>query len=140
MDFGVLIQYFFILLVLVALGFVVFVSVSVRKSRKLSDADLAKVHEKWKTISKYSRGDEERVFNDADKLADHVLKLLKFEGTLAEKLKAAKPRFGSSYQDMWWLHKKRNEIAHHIDAKVTPQEADRAVRILKTVLKKLGAL
>jgi hypothetical protein len=58
---------------------------------------------------------------------------------MADKMKKAKPII-RGYQDMWWVHKKRNALAHDITAEVNPRDADRALRILKRVLKGLKAI
>ena len=77
---------------------------------------------------------------DADKLVDHALKDKGFKGeTMGERLKSAKAALPHR-DNIWQAHKLRNRIAHESDAKVSYDQARRALAQFKQTLKDLGAI
>jgi len=80
---------------------------------------------------------------EADKLVDYVLKGKKVRGnTFGERLKNAKSVFPnySDYNNLWFAHKVRNNIAHESTHDLNSSEAKRAIEYYKKALKELGAL
>jgi len=80
---------------------------------------------------------------EADKLVDYILKGKKVKGeTFGERLKNAKPEFSSysDYNNLWFAHKVRNNIAHETTHDLNSAEAKRAIEYYKKALKELGAL
>jgi predicted DNA-binding protein YlxM (UPF0122 family) len=80
---------------------------------------------------------------DADKLLDHVLKGLNVSGqTLGDRLKNAKGKFAKydDYNNLWFAHKVRNNIAHEMNHEINSAEARRALEYYKKALKELGVL
>ena len=140
MTLELLIRYGLIILVLLAMAIVAFVAFAVAYKKKFNEEDLKKIHDAWYKIEGYAKGDADRVFSEGDKLIGHAFELLGYKGSMADKLKEAKKNLGSDYQTMWWVHKTRNAIAHEVGYKVDDRDADRAVRILRRVLKRLKAL
>jgi len=73
----------------------------------------------------------------ADKLFDHLLKLLGFTGSLGDKLK----KCGSNFHDLnglWDAHKTRNRIVHEIGFKLDTKECNRLLNKFKSAFKDLG--
>lgn len=80
---------------------------------------------------------------EADKLVDYVLKNRGTAGdTMGERLKNAKSKFGSyqDYDNLWFAHKVRNNIAHETTHELGVAEAKRAIEYFKKALKELGVL
>ena len=63
---------------------------------------------------------------EAEKIIDHALVTLGFNGTFGEKLTKAGPRF-ADVEAIWRAHKVRNRIAHEVGVMVTLTDADTAV-------------
>jgi len=77
---------------------------------------------------------------EADKLIDHILKAKGVSGdTFAERLKNAKPEFHSyaDYNNLWFAHKVRNNIAHESTHDLNSAEAKRAIEYYKKALQEL---
>ena len=80
---------------------------------------------------------------EADKLVDYVLKAKGFRGeTFGERLKNAQKKFPNynDYNNLWFSHKVRNNIAHEATHDLNSTEAKRAIEYFKKALKELGAL
>ncbi|MDD5692956.1 MAG: hypothetical protein WC437_01265 [Patescibacteria group bacterium] len=80
---------------------------------------------------------------EADKLVDYVLKSKRIKGeTFGERLKNAKSRFSnySDYNNLWFAHKVRNNIAHETTHDLNSAEAKRAMEYYKKALKELGTM
>lgn len=80
---------------------------------------------------------------EADKLVDHVLKGLSVPGeTMGERLKSAKKKFSSydDYNNLWYAHKVRNNIAHEISHEINSAEAKKAMDYFRKALKVLGMI
>lgn len=80
------------------------------------------------------------VLLNADKLLDQALKQRGFKGeTMGERMKAAGSTW-SNANNIWTVHKLRNQIAHEHNVKVSYDMARRALAVYKRALKDLGAV
>ena len=70
---------------------------------------------------------------EADKVFDALLAALGYQGSFADKLKKAGPRF-SNTQALWDAHKLRNRIAHETGIAVSDHEASKALASFKKAL------
>jgi len=80
---------------------------------------------------------------EADKLIDYVLKSKGVRGdNFGERLKNSKAKFTNyaDYDNLWFAHKVRNNIAHEANHELNSSEAKRAVEYFKKALIALGAL
>lgn len=80
---------------------------------------------------------------EADKLVDYTLKGKHFDGeTMAERLKSAKSAFSNfgDYDNLWFAHKVRNQIAHEASHELNSAEAKKCIEYFKKALTVLGAL
>lgn len=113
-----------------------------RRGNKLLDMD--KYRSKWMTIEQALSRDEASshvlcVLN-ADKLLDQALKERGTPGdTMGERMKNEKPTW-SNANAVWSAHKLRNQIAHEADARVSYDDARRALSAFKQGLKDIGAI
>ncbi|MEI6266507.1 MAG: hypothetical protein WCP14_01310 [bacterium] len=105
------------------------------------------VRNKWLEINKIFRlgggSNLKSSVMEADKLVDYVLVGKKISGnTMGERLKSAKKYFPNQadYNDLWFAHKVRNNIAHEATHQLGVGEAKRAMEYFEKSLKKLGAL
>ena len=73
---------------------------------------------------------------ECDKVLDQILGSLGYGGTLGEKLKSAGPRLQNT-NDLWWMHKLRNRIAHETGFGASSDQAKRSVAIVSRLLKTL---
>jgi hypothetical protein len=119
----------------------------VQKRGNATSLDKRFVQGKWLEIeSTFSLGGASHLKNaimDADKLVDHVLKSKGLPGqTMGERMKAAKKYFAhyADYDNLWFAHKVRNNIAHEAGHDLNTGEAKRAIEYFRKALKTLGAL
>ena len=80
---------------------------------------------------------------DADKLVDFVLKNQGVKGeTMGERMKNARSKFEgyTDYDNLWFAHKVRNNIAHETEHELGSAEAKRAIEYYEQALKSLGVL
>lgn len=80
---------------------------------------------------------------EADKLVDYVLKSRGVAGeTMGDRMKNAKSKFPeyTDYNNLWFAHKVRNNIAHETTHDLNIGEARKATEYFKKALKTLGAL
>ncbi len=80
---------------------------------------------------------------EADKLVDYVLKSKGVRGnTFGERLKNSRSKFANyaDYNDLWFAHKVRNNIAHESNHDLYSAEAKKAIESYKKALRALGAL
>jgi hypothetical protein len=147
MDLGVL------LAVLLGIGLALALMVT-RKNPKTTKSRHQKevlnkkvVQERWQEIENtFELGGQSRFKSailDADKLVDYVLKGLNVRGeTMGERLKNAKSKFKNhdDYNNLWFAHKVRNNVAHEVDHELNHSEAKRAFEYYKKALKVLGVL
>ena len=124
--------YFLVFIMVLALGGLWLIS---RGRGKLSDGQKADVATKWSQIKGLLDRDDEHAWvqavMQADKLLDQVLRWRGVSGaTLGERLKNGKSWLGNLENDVWQAHKLRNNLAHEVDARVSGNEARRAVENL----------
>lgn len=106
------------------------------KKRGMSAADQAEIIAKRGEIEKLFSSDNEyelrHALMEADKLADHILKLKGYSGeTFADRLRNAQQYIDhGTYQSMWEGHKIRNTLAHEHDAKISTAELKQAINNL----------
>lgn len=80
--------------------------------------------------------DPHRRVVEAAKVLDAALKELGFQGSMAEKLRRAGPRF-ANVQPVWDALKLRNKIAHEVDARVSDRDATAAAKAFARALDRL---
>lgn len=105
--------------------------------------DQAEITTRWQTImatSETGASGLKSSINEADKLLDHVMKQLGYEGErMGERLKQAGPRF-TDRNAVWRAHKLRNALAHEVGFDLIPLQAKEALKDFEQALKDLGAL
>lgn len=108
-----------------------------RRGGAFSAAEKQKYTARWQQIQ--SDKDLRHAVMDADKLLDRLLTHKGYTGPLGEKLKRGGKLF-SNLNGVWAAHKLRNRLAHELDAKVSPQEAGRALKQFEQAYRDLGLL
>lgn len=105
------------------------------------------VQDKWAEIealvSQGGNSQFKTAIIEADKLVDYALKSRGVAGeTMGDRLKNAKSKFiiYSDYDNLWFAHKVRNNIAHESTHELGSAEAKRAIEYFKKALKALGAM
>lgn len=109
-----------------------------------SNLDVEKYRSRWLAIEQSLVRDNDASHHmaimNADKLVDQALRDKGFKGqTMGERLKSAKAALPHR-DNIWQAHKLRNQIAHEPDAKVSYDQARRALAQFKQTLKDLGAI
>ena len=99
----------------------------------------------WKQIFRRLRKMDEAQYKlaiiEADKLLDEVLKISGYAGeTMADRLKQLTPAQISNLEEIWQVHKIRNQIVHEPDFKLNQTEAAYAISIYEKALKEFGLL
>lgn len=112
--------------------------------KKGSTLDVEKYRSRWLAIEQSIQRDNAASYHmaimNADKLVDQALKDKGYGGqTMGERLKSAKASLPHR-DNIWSAHKLRNRIAHEADAKVSYDQARRALAQFKQTLKDLGAI
>jgi hypothetical protein len=79
---------------------------------------------------------------DADKLVEYVLRTKVGGNSMGESLKRGKNLFRNynDYNNLWFAHKVRNNIAHEVGHDLNSAEAKRAMEYFRKALKELGVL
>lgn len=104
------------------------------KARGLSAAQKQEVWNHWHRASEIP--DLHRRVMEGDKVLDHAMQLLGFQGSMADKLRKAGPRF-SNVQAVWDAHKLRNNLAHEVNASLSEKEASRAMAAFEKAIRDL---
>lgn len=154
MTVGYIILFAFVLAAV--LGVVVFAGIGFGKKETTSrgrssgggrNLDNKFIQTKWaeieQTLSLGGSSQLKTAVLEADKLMDHVLKGLGVLGTtMGERLKNSKPKFNdySVYDNLWFAHKVRNNIAHESSHELGVAEAKRAIEYFKKALVALGVI
>jgi hypothetical protein len=125
--------FFIILLVISLLGAVV-AWWGLRRRRRLSAQAVGRVRAQWEHV--LSLRDPARRVLEAEKVLDHALRELGYEGGFGEKLKKAGARL-PNLQNVWEAHKLRNRIAHEPGAQVNEREGGRAVQAFEKAIHSL---
>lgn len=98
--------------------------------------------EHWPMVSGYASAPHtwSLAISEGDKLLDAALKAAGFAGaTMADRLKAAEPRFNPTlYNQIWTAHKLRNQLAHEVGTAASAQEVQTAVNTFQWALRELG--
>ncbi len=148
-----MLQTIIIVFVAFILAYVLALVVLRNKNRKIEQRGLSNkldkifVQNKWIEIEQVSKLGSPSHFKtsimEADKLVDYTLKFRGVKGeTFGERLKNAKSEFSnySDYNNLWFAHKVRNNIAHETAYELNSAEAKRAIEYFKKALKELGAM
>ncbi len=94
------------------------VSKSAARRKQLSSSAVQQIKQQWLQIDQLKKlgspAQLKQAVIEADKLLDHVLKMLVPGETMGERLKAAKPYFTDYqiYDQLWKAHKMRNSLVH----------------------------
>ncbi|MBW4061612.1 hypothetical protein HJC99_03540 [Candidatus Saccharibacteria bacterium] len=111
-----------------------------------SSPQLGDVRERWSVIMATSAGGAaglKNAISEADKLFDGVMRAQGLPGdTMADRLKAAKPRFSNYgiYDGIWRAHKLRNALAHEVSFDLVPSQTREALSDFERGLRDLKAL
>ncbi|MDD5751373.1 MAG: hypothetical protein PHS73_02535 [Candidatus Peribacteraceae bacterium] len=103
-----------------------------RRRVRLSPALLGGLRREWERA--VGQQDPVRMLLEAEKVFEHLLTLWRFQGTFADKLRSAGPRF-QNVENLWQAHKLRNRIAHESGFQPSPEECQRAVRAFEEALR-----
>ncbi|MEK9130479.1 MAG: hypothetical protein AAB526_03755 [Patescibacteria group bacterium] len=114
------------------------------RGKKLYGIDKKEIKKKWTEIEKLLNKSSEMSYKlaiiEADKLLDHILKLMFFPGsTLGERLKVACYKY-EKLRQIWWAHKIRNQIVHETNYNLHYNEAKKALNIFKKGFEELGIM
>ena len=124
-------------------GAILFAVVSLTK-RGPSRLDVEKYRTRWLTIEHSLKRDEVGSYHmsilNADSLLDKALQEKGVQGaTMGERMKQLQKTW-SNANNVWSAHKIRNQIAHEPDAKISYDNARRALASFKQALKDVGAI
>lgn len=138
MDAGIIVLFAAVLII----GVLLFAVITLGK--RSSALDVEKYRTRWlaieQSIAKDNTASYQMAILNADKLVDQALKDRGFKGqTMGERLKSAKASLPHR-DNIWQAHKLRNQLAHEPDAKVSYDQARRALAQFKQTLKDLGAI
>lgn len=127
---------------IIIIGVLLFALITLGK--RGSNLDVEKYRSRWLAIEQSLVRDNDASHHmaimNADKLVDQALRDKGFKGqTMGERLKSAKAALPHR-DNIWQAHKLRNQIAHEPDAKVSYDQARRALAQFKQTLKDLGAI
>lgn len=115
---------------------VIFVAIS-RVKKGFSTKEKNYFKQKWREIK--NEKDFRHSIMTADKLLEKVMRCKGYQGTLGQMLKSGKSEF-SDLNGVWYAHKIRNKLAHEIDYKLIPSEAQKGLQYFQKAFKDLGAL
>ena len=133
MEFWIWALILFVMVDMLLVAFVVW-----KRSRGgLNDADKRQYLDMWSRIKNDS--DVRHAIMDADKLLDKLLTHKGYSGSLGEKLKKSGSLF-SDLNGVWAAHKLRNRLAHELDAQVSQNDAERALKQFARAFRDLGLL
>lgn len=127
-----------IILIIILLGLAILALIAkVRKKVPLHDKQY--IRHKWQDINRDYKDQPDKIIFEADKLIDYALTKMGKQGTLGEKLKAHGALF-SDLNGLWKAHKLRNKLAHELDYRIHPKEAQEAIKQFEIALKDLKCL
>lgn len=75
---------------------------------------------------------------EMDKLVDQVLSRSGYKGNFAVKTKKLAREKRLAVDDLWFIHKKRNQVAHEIDATVSVDESRKIRNMAARFLREMG--
>ena len=111
-----------------------FIFLAFRKRKRFSGVEIAEFRSRWQNIRNL-KGKE--VILEADNLLHYFLKRKGFTGTMGEMLKRHGAVF-SNLNDVWYVHKLRNRIAHEIDVRISDAEVKKSREIFRRAFGDLG--
>jgi len=131
----------FLIAILLVGGLILFL---VTRGSGSTELNVEKYRTEWLSIERQLIKDQEASYQmvilNADKLLDKALKQRGFKGeTMGERMKSAKDTW-SNANNIWTVHKLRNQIAHEHDVKVGYDMARRTLVVYKQALKDVGAI
>ena len=134
---------FAFLIGIVVVGVLLIIVIAVTKKGP-APLDIDKYRSRWLAIESSLARDNEPSYHlavlNADKLLDQALKERRIKGaTMGERMKTLKTTW-SNANAVWSAHKLRNQIAHESDARVSYDDARRALGGFKQALKDIGAI
>ncbi|MDD5026455.1 MAG: hypothetical protein PHH13_03715 [Candidatus Peribacteraceae bacterium] len=104
------------------------------RRRALPAAARARIRSQWTAM--LAIPDPARRVMEADAILDGALTVLRYRGSLGDKLKAAEPRM-RNIDAVWRAHKLRNRIAHEPGSTVTSAQVQEAVSAIGRALEGL---
>jgi hypothetical protein len=110
----------------------IFLALGIRKRPRLSQNEVRFFISQIDTVSR--KTPTERIVG-YDKILDHVLKSLRYRGTLGEKLKSKPPVLHRYLDDIWELHKIRNRIVHELEK--PSEDIERHARNYESILRNI---
>ena len=123
--------YALIALIVLALLVLVMMKVMLRRGRALSTESAQKYRHAWAAMLQIP--DEHRKIIEAEKIVESAMRELGYEGSFADKLKKAGPRF-RNLQPLWEAHKLRNRIAHEMNVPLSASQANSALHAFERAL------
>jgi hypothetical protein len=145
MEIGIVLA----VLIGIGVGLLLMTSRKPQKSKRYRNRealDKASVKEKWSKIEETFALNGASNFKagimDADKLVEYVLRTKVGGNSMGESLKRGKNLFRNynDYNNLWFAHKVRNNIAHEVGHDLNSAEAKRAMEYFRKALKELGVL
>lgn len=126
-------------LVVVFIAFDIFFIVLVfrnrrKKAKKLKDS----VTTWWSKIEAISEPKWQIL--EIDKLIEEVMKMKGYHGSFGQKAKRFCKTEKVSAEALWYIHKKRNQIAHEIDFSPDEKESKKVLGLAKGILENLKLL
>jgi len=106
-------------------------------SSRIGKKEKDEYRRKWRVIANMKNRNN-RIL-EAEKIVDHVMTKLGYNGSFADKMKKGKEIF-SNYNGLWYAHKTRNKIAHEIGFCCTEKQADEAIKFYSRALHDLDVL
>ncbi len=94
------------------------------------------VQKSWKQIT--AMDDFRLQVLEMDKLIDQVLSRSGYKGNFAVKTKKLAREKRLAVDDLWFIHKKRNQIAHEINAMVSVDESRKIRNMTERFLREMG--
>ena len=115
---------------------VLFVDFVLKKKRNLPLSLKRDVVQKWKKIENIA--DVHRQILEMDKLFDFILGKKGYQGTYADKLKTLQKTEKIDTEQLWYIHKKRNQVAHDVDVTISKEDQKKMFIYGKESLRRLG--
>ena len=107
----------------------------------LRDATITRWHNISKRIASKEMPDYKSAIIEADGLVDLVLQKKGFIGdTMGDRMRSLGRSDLDSLEDLWGVHKIRNDIAHDPHYVVSPRQGQETLEIYKRILEELGVL
>lgn len=131
----------FLVAIIIVGGMILFL---VTRTSGSSELNKDRYRKEWlSTERQLMKGQEatyQLVILNADKLLDQALRQRGFKGeTMGERMRSAHSLWTNT-NNVWTVHKLRNQIAHEHNVKVSYDMARRAVAVYKQALKDVGAI